>query len=224
LDKADEVRSKRKAALETLETVSQAIFIDMFGDPVANPMGWPIVKFTEVAKIDRKGIPPEKIGSGTQYVGLENIVTGGNLIDVSPVQAGELASQKFQFSDQHVLYGKLRPYLCKIATPEFSGICSTDILPILPCKLMNRFFLATYLRLPRMIELATTLSSGANLPRLSPSALENFQVLAPPLPEQAQFACLVAKVREEIRLTMFATVEDDHLFESLQQKAFQGAL
>ena len=40
LDKADEVRAKRKAALETLETLSQAIFIEMFGDPVTNPIGW----------------------------------------------------------------------------------------------------------------------------------------------------------------------------------------
>jgi type I restriction enzyme S subunit len=75
-----------------------------------------------------------------------------------------------------------------------------------------------------MIELATTLSSGANLPRLSPSALENFQVLAPPLPEQAQFACLVAKVREEIRLAVLAIVENDHLFDALQERAFKGAL
>ena len=41
LDKADALRAKRRAALAQLDTLTQSIFLDMFGDPVADPRGWP---------------------------------------------------------------------------------------------------------------------------------------------------------------------------------------
>ena len=41
LDKADALRAKRRAALAQLDTLTQSIFIDMFGDPVSNPRRWP---------------------------------------------------------------------------------------------------------------------------------------------------------------------------------------
>ena len=39
LDRADELRAKRRAALARLDTLTQAIFLDMFGDPATNPKG-----------------------------------------------------------------------------------------------------------------------------------------------------------------------------------------
>ena len=41
LDNADALRAKRRAALAQLDTLTQSIFLDMFGDPAANPKGWP---------------------------------------------------------------------------------------------------------------------------------------------------------------------------------------
>ena len=39
LDQADALRAKRRAALAKLDTLLQATFLEMFGDPVTNPMG-----------------------------------------------------------------------------------------------------------------------------------------------------------------------------------------
>ena len=41
LDAADALRAKRRAALAQLDTLLQSTFLDMFGDPVTNPMGFP---------------------------------------------------------------------------------------------------------------------------------------------------------------------------------------
>jgi len=41
LDKADALRAKRRAALAQLDTLTQSISLDMFGDPATNPKGWP---------------------------------------------------------------------------------------------------------------------------------------------------------------------------------------
>ena len=40
LDAADALRAKRREALAQLNTLLQSIFLDMFGDPVTNPMKW----------------------------------------------------------------------------------------------------------------------------------------------------------------------------------------
>ncbi|HWV47533.1 MAG TPA: restriction endonuclease subunit S, partial [Nitrospira sp.] len=50
LDKADALRAKRRAALAKLDTLTQSIFLDMFGDPVTNPKGWPKKPFGQVCE------------------------------------------------------------------------------------------------------------------------------------------------------------------------------
>src|ERR1019366_3418123 len=42
LDRAEALRAKRRAALAQLDTLTQSIFLDLFGDPTTNPKGWPI--------------------------------------------------------------------------------------------------------------------------------------------------------------------------------------
>lgn len=150
-----------------------------------------MVPLKELADIERNGIKPDAIAAGTTYLGLEHIESGGEILAADPVSDGELASTKFQFGPEHLLYGKLRPYLAKIAMPDFDGICSTDILPVRPGPELDRKYLAYFLRQPSMVDYATARSSGANLPRLSPKALADFLIPWKPLPEQQRIAAIL---------------------------------
>ena len=105
-------------------------------------MSWSLVPLGSIATLARDGVAPERISSGTLFVGLENIKKGGEFEGIKPVESGEIASTKFSFTPEHVLYGKLRPYLAKIALPNFKGVCSTDIIPILPGPKLDRRYLA----------------------------------------------------------------------------------
>ncbi|MBI2478089.1 MAG: restriction endonuclease subunit S [Planctomycetia bacterium] len=116
------------------------------------------------------------------------MTSSGCFVAVDTVSNGDLASTKFAFTNKHILYGKLRPYLAKIGRPDFSGVCSTDILPILPGPKVDRGFLLHFLRQPRMVDYASSRTSGANLPRLSPKALAEFEIPLPPLSEQKRIA------------------------------------
>lgn len=147
-----------------------------------------IVKLGAVARITRNSVAPEKITDGTLYVGLENIERGGRLVDVREVAAGELKSAKFSFTQRDLLFGKLRPNLGKVARPNFGGICSTDILPLTPGPDLNREYLAHYLSQDVVVALAASRAKGANLPRLSPSDLAQFELPLPPLEEQQRIA------------------------------------
>ncbi len=151
-------------------------------------MSWRDVPLADVADIERTSVKPEDIVSGTEYLGLEHIESGGEIIGRETVENGDLASSKFSFTAQHVLYGKLRPYLAKIALPEFSGVCSTDIVPIRPGPELDRRYLGYFLRQPSMVDFANSRSTGANLPRLSPKSLAQFPIPIPPLEEQKRIA------------------------------------
>ncbi len=151
-------------------------------------MKWPTGALDSIAILDRQSIHPSQAEAATPYLGLEHLDGDGGINCIQTVGSAGLKSNKFQFSDRHVLFGKLRPYLRKIARPEFSGVCSTDIIPILPKDGVSRDYLFYFLRTPDTVNLATSRCSGANLPRLSPKQLASFQIPLPPLAEQKRIA------------------------------------
>jgi len=177
---------------------------------------WQTKQLDDVASIDRSALQPDRIKADMTYIGLEHIDSRGNFVDPMPVGDTVLASSKFKFTDRHLLYGKLRPYLAKIACPEFSGICSTDILPILPGLKLERRFLYHYLRQQTVVDYANSRAVGANLPRLSPSVLGTFEIPLPPLPEQRRIAEILDKA-EELRIKRRAALD---LLDQLNQALF----
>lgn len=180
----------------------------------------PLVPLGEIAEIDREGIAPELIHAGTKYLGLEHIEAGGRILDVATVGEGEIASTKFRFGSNHLLFGKLRPYLAKIALPDFAGVCSTDILPVLPGDRLDRRYLAHFLRQPSMVDFAASRSTGANLPRLSPKSLAQFAVPLPPLAEQKRIAAILDQADALRRLRRRALGRLNALGKAIFQEMF----
>jgi type I restriction enzyme, S subunit len=58
LDQADDLHAKRREIWADLDELSESIFVDMFGDPVANPYGWPVVRLGEVVRKIDSGASP----------------------------------------------------------------------------------------------------------------------------------------------------------------------
>lgn len=168
----------------------------------------PQVSLGDVATVERTIVDPADIKSGTLYAGLEHIDGCTGKVSPIPVASGFLASTKHMFTAQHVLYGKLRPYLGKIACPDFTGVCSTDILPILPSRNLDRRYLYHFLRQPSMVDWVASHARGANLPRIRSADIEAIEISLPPLPEQRRIAAILEKAdsirrkrREVLRLT-----------------------
>lgn len=149
------------------------------------------VPLGDVATIEREGVDPEALSPETPYLGLEHVERGGRIIGRETVAGAQLASTKFLFTSEHVLFGKLRPNLGKISRPDFSGVCSTDILPIRPGRELDRDYLAHFLSQPSVVAMAASQATGANLPRLSPAVLAKFLIPLPPLAEQRRIAAIL---------------------------------
>jgi len=226
LSKAENLIAQRKESIRLLDEFLKSTFLEMFGDPVRNEKGWEIGKFKNLATLDRKQVLPAEFTKQDFYIGLEDIEKEtGNIIKTSSENAEDLKSSKFRFTPNHILYAKLRPYLNKVALPNQSGICSTDIFPVLPLEgKSNRFFICYLMRSKPFVTEMHSKSSGANLPRASASVIENFKTYQPPIELQTQFAQIVEKIEALKTQYQQSLQELENLYGSLSQKAFRGEL
>jgi type I restriction enzyme S subunit len=131
------------------------------------------------------------------YVGLEHIEshTGRFIGSINPV---EVKSSTFKFSPQHVLYGRLRPYLNKVMVPGFTGHCSTEIFPIKPNPGLSREFLQYWFLSDETVSLINRTCTGARMPRANLSAVFDFEFLLPPPSEQQRIVSILDKALDGI--------------------------
>jgi type I restriction enzyme S subunit len=226
LDAADAYRQKTKVLIEKYDELTQSLFLDMFGDPVTNPKGWDKVALNELCDFKKTSVKPEEIETGYTYIGLECIEKQtGKILERFIVEAGEIKSNKFWFDSNYILYGKLRPYLNKVANPDFEGVCSTDIIPIRPVlKNTAKEFIISLLRGSWFVSFADERCSGANLPRISPKEVEKYQTINPPIKLQNQFAERVQAIEAQKAQAQASLAQAEDLFNSLLQRAFKGEL
>lgn len=179
------------------------------------------VALSKVAEIDRTVATDDECLT-LPYVGLEHVEKerGRFVEDFVPTPLNMLATN-FRFTPKHVLYGKLRPYLNKVVLPNFDGVCTTEILPILPNEeKLDRTFLWAILLSPTFVNWATSQISGANLPRLDPKLLAEYEIPLPPLDEQKRIASLLARADRLRQLRRHARRLADSLLQSLFVEMF----
>ena len=130
-------------------------------------MSVPIAPLGELCEMDRRGLRPEDpLASRLPFVGVENVEGGtGILAFDTGSRVSEQKSTAYRFDERHVLYAKLRPYLNKVATPGFSGRCSTELVPLLPRNGVDRDFLAHLLRRKQTVEFVMGSVTGTRMPR-----------------------------------------------------------
>ena len=161
------------------------------------PEEWVLKKLAEVSESRREIVEPLK-NKFELYVGLENITPGKIKISTFG-DSTVLKSSKFKFYKSDILYGKLRPYLDKVAVAEQDGICSTDIIPIIGNR-MDSYFLVYQLHSNLFLQFAISTISGTNHPRTSWEQISHFIIPCPPLQEQQKIAEILTTADRKIEL------------------------
>ena len=222
LDKANEFIALRKEQLAKLDELIKARFVELFGDLKSNPMEWPVVPFTEFAKIDGNMTTDYEKYADYPHIGIDSIEKGtGALKGYRTVREDGVISGKYIFTPQHIIYSKIRPNLNKVALPDFEGLCSADAYPILPNRSnCNRVFLAIALRSEYFLEYILQFSSRTNLPKVNRKEITGFRMPLPPLKLQEQFAAFVEQTDKSKAAIQKALDEAQLLFDSLMQEYF----
>jgi len=227
LDKADALRRKRREALALLDTLTQSIFVEMFGDPVSNPKEWSVKKFSEVAKVRKGLIDPTKAEYRVLlHYGSDRISSDtGMLMPAETAEIDGVKSSKFLCEPGDILYSKIRPYLNKVAITENRVICSADVYPVIVDENeCSRTYLWQMLRSERLLKYAKTCPARANIPKLNRTELEAFDLPVPTIEAQQRYETAMNKLyAQRINLVVSEAIMTS-LFASLQSRAFSGAL
>lgn len=193
--------------------------------------GWKAKRLDEVCTITSMLVDPRQPQYvDTIHVGAGNIESKtGRLIDLRTSGEEGLISGKFPFDTTMVLYSKIRPYLEKVARPEFRGICSADMYPLAPIDgQATRDFLYWLLLSKPFTDYAIKGSARAGMPKVNRDHLFRYALELPSVAEQQRIASELDTLRYEVaRLESIYTrklAALDELKQSLLHRAFSGQL
>lgn len=236
LDQADELRQKRQQAIEKLDQLLQATFIDMFGDPVSNPKGWELVSAKNVLKIQggyafsstdfsKSGIPVVKIGNANklgfstekfdfiipQYpekLKQYELRSGDLLMSLTGTVGKDDYGNITEVTDDYELY-----YLNQ-------RVAKLEVINTLFSKNYIRYFFSQ----SSIKALITKNNRGVRQANISNSDLYELDI---PLPTKAQldkFDSLIQSINEMKRYSKIQLISSNKLFFALQNQAFNGTL
>ena len=236
LDHTDALRAKRRQVLAHLDSLTQSIFYDMFGDPARNPQAFPMESLGRLAL---------KFGDGPFGSNLKSEHYRSHGVPVIRLQ--NIGVEKFLGADRTFIseahYGTLKKHDCQpgdvlIATmgdPNLRACIQPATIPLAlnkadcvqmrvdPNRAVSEWACAL-LNMPGTLMLATSLILGQTRSRISMGRLRELEVPVPPLSIQKRFAKRVqalnrAQVQQEVSIE-----RTDSLFASLQSRAFRGEL
>ncbi len=229
LDKADELRQKRQQAIEKLDQLLQATFIDMFGDPVSNPKGWDKEKMDTLMTIVRGGSPRPienflggtypwiKIGDATKGDDLFITKTKEAITEEGLHKTRLLPEGSVIFANCGVSLGFARILKIQGCIHDgwlaFQDISEDKIHKLFLLKALNS--ITQYFR--------DTAPDGTQ-PNLNTAIMKNFELIIPPMDLQLKFIAIVESIVKQKKILETSNIEFTNLFESLQNKAFSGNL
>lgn len=235
LDKAQSLVETRKAQIESLDQLTQSVFLEMFGDPITNPKGWKLAICKDVTT---------KIGSGATP-------KGGNASykqqGISLIRSMNVYNNKFNYIDLAFIDEEQAEKLKNVTVSKDdillnitgASVARSCIVPddVLPARvnqhvsiirvikhLINPIFLS-YMFTNKIYQnylLKISTSGGATREAITKKQIENFPIITPPLGLQEQFANKVSQIEKQKWLMQESIGELENLFSSLMQKAFKG--
>jgi type I restriction enzyme S subunit len=225
LDAADALRAKRRQSIAQLDALIQSTFLDLFGDPVTNPMGWEKIALKNAAPAQPARLPALSHGD-TWLLNLDQIEShSGKILSKVMAELSTAGSSTHAFDTGNVLYSKLRPYLNKVVCPDSFGIATTELVPLRPNpKQLDRQYLTNYLRSKSFVSWISSQVAGAKMPRVSMKVFWDHEISLPPIPLQQKFAAIVESIERQKTTQRAHLAELDALFASLQHRAFRGEL
>lgn len=227
LNQGDALRQKRVHANDLSSRLLPAIFRAYFGEISSNSKKWDVTSLESLIEIEAPFVKPETgVFDHLPHIGADCIEKEtGRLLDWKSVKEDGVFSGKFHFDSRDVLYTKIRPYLKKVALPEFEGLCSADIYPLRPkAGKATREFIWALLLSDVFTNYTSSVSARANMPKINKDQLFGYQTISPDFTTQQAFSQRISELRHIVSNAESSTTQLETLFKVLLQKAFDGRL
>ena len=236
LDAADALRTKRRESLEQLDTLLQSTFLEMFGDPVTNPMGWEVVTIENAALHIGDGNYSSKYPKASDFVSKGVPFIRANNIEGNTVIPADMRfiseEQHAKLKKGHLLAGDVlittRGDVGQVAVVphEFDDAnINAQLVLLRPTNsTISSRYLCHLLATSSMRQKIKSVETGVALKQLPIRSLKKISLIIPPLDLQNRFVSIVESVEQQ-KVTQRQHLEElDMLFAALQQRAFNGEL
>lgn len=233
LDKADAIRRKRQQAIQLADDFLRAVFLDMFGDPVANPKGWevrPLIELIDPVRPITYGIlkPGDDMEGGVPYVRVVDMKDGVVLVDqvrrTTPGIAQQYKRSSLKTGD---VLMSIRGHVGRLAVvpKELEGANITqDTARLATNSSCSSLYLYACLENHRMQQEMQRFVKGAAVKGINLADVKELRIPVPPIELQN-------KIERKIELMTAAltSLERSSIylldgFKSLSQKSFSGQL
>ncbi len=228
LDQADELRQKRQQAIEKLDQLLQAAFIDIFGDPVSNPKGWDLGRLGDLGALDRGISKHRPRGAPELLGGIHPLIQTG---DVARSQ-GYIRTFTSTYSDLGLAQSKkwAKGTLCITIA---ANIANTGILTFEACfpdsvvgftanQTSNvEFVQGLFLFFKQILEEKAPQSAQKNI---NLAILRDLEIPIPPQDLQEKWSKIALNIEDQKQKLYKQLDIQNQLFSSLQNQAFNGTL
>jgi type I restriction enzyme S subunit len=234
LDAADALRAKRRESIEQLDSLIQATFLEMFGDPVMNPKGWPLKPLAEVCDVQVGFAFPSKqfipASEGRALCRGINVGVGAlswnDRMDWPNHQDSKI--DKYSLVEGDIVLAMDRPWISdglKVAVTKKSDLPALLVQRVCRMRCHRKSTRSiVYLLLQSDSFKRHCSPTETTIPHISPVEVKAFSVLSPPLGLQDRFASIVESIENQKAQLQAHLAELDALFSSLQSRAFNGEL
>lgn len=204
LDKAESLRRKRQQAIRLADDFLRAVFIDMFGDPVTNPKGWPVGTIRELVASANYGTSEKADDTEGRYpiLRMNNLTYEGRLnltslkyVDLDEKVAGKYLARKgdllFNRTNSKELVGKTAVY-DRDETMAIAGY----LIRVRMNEKGNPHYVSAYLNSTHgKVTLQAMCKSIVGMANINAQEMQNIRVMLPPIDLQDRYANVVEKMR-----------------------------
>ena len=235
LDQADALRAKRREALAKLDELQQAIFMEMFGDPVTNPKGWLVSKLGQYLLdvtngLSRRGTEAEV---GEQIVLRLRDIRAGSIVFSEPnrITLNEKEQSKYRVCPGELLFIRVN------GNPDYVGRCALfdghaeqvffndHVMRVRLKEGLEGGYLSHFLNRPEgKREIAKHRKTSAGQHTINQEGLAAISLPVPSKVLQRQFIERLATTRQTALVHAESLAHMNSLFASLQHRAFRGEL
>lgn len=227
LDKADELRTKRREALAHLDALTQSIFHSMFGDPVTNPEKWPLAPLSSLGILDRgvsKHRPrndPRLLGGQYPLVQTGDVAGAGAYLTRFSSTYSDLGLGQSRLWPRGTLCITIAANIAKTAILKIEACFPDSVVGFTADPATTEYVRVWLSFLQATLEARAPESAQKNI---NLAILRTLPVPVPPIELQQTFATRVAAVERLKEMHRKHQAELDALFASLQHRAFKGEL
>lgn len=220
----------RKQQLVELDTLIKARFVELFGDPVTNPIGWPVhqlSEFIEFLTSGSRGWAQYFTDDGEYFITIKNVkncrITLDDVQHIVPPDNAEAKRTKVQEGDLLISItadlGRTGVVTKEIA--EHGGYINQHLTCIRVNKnKLNPLYVAYFMESEAGKSQFQSKNQSAVKAGLNFNSINTLRLLVPPLEQQNDFVSFVAQVDKSKAVVQKGLDEAQMLFDSLMQQYF----